>query len=228
MKTIYRIIASFPNRVMKKLQKNIEYYDGGSHATLLSKFDYDAMNDNWIGIYAITDDKKILKRWLLVHNTKYFHVMEMQLDHDAFLKYKKEALVHKLLIRKKQLRCGIDQYISVYLPSHEQDVIECCIMNILTYYAASDMMFPPFSIFKKKYQRAMEILMYNNTYMSYFAFPNLSKCSDETLIREMLTEVDVADDALAYGLTYPSGLQIHMEENEFEVYLRCFSTILSA
>lgn len=238
MRTIYRIIASFPNDIMIKLKKNIEYTDGGSHNIVLSKFQYDISKDCWTGVYAITDNKKFLKEWLSIHKKNFFNIVKTDFSKEYFLKYKKDASVHRLLLQKKKLCCGTNEKISVCMPMHEYDVIEDYIDNILSGYAADEYettSFPPFNIFKKKYQRALEIFMYTNNYLSYLSLPfvethlNLDTPGLNLDVREeLLANIEIADDALSYGLSYPSGLSIRAEQNLFEAYIKCFNVILSA
>lgn len=224
-KKIYFIYANFPTKIFKKFM-----YDPQNACALdictSKRFTYDSEYDTWRGLYAITIDKKLYKRFIDIHNHKYFKCVKRKMTLNEYQEFSK-ADNRRYELQEEKLNTELSNSIELVLVRHERDLIDSYIDEKAAELGEraydNEIHFPDYIIFKKKYQDALETLYYT-TFFTCFWSTNAEDVDDDTGINE---EVEIAMEGMSYGLTYPSGRGIAYDPNGFEIYVRVFNPILS-
>ena len=202
---VYYIYAFFPNKIFKNISPFV---------STMKNFKYNPSKDEWYGLYAASYDKKLAKWFMRTHDKKYFVLKKDDYDNS-----KKEFYEDFYLYMIKPIQMSYDvsddgnglKTMKLPLVNSEE------LMDPDTEDPEIGEKDPPFRIFKKKYQYALEVLYY--TSFEILSAPSNHHVDDY--------EADIAEDNINFGVTYPSGLAIHIESNELAHYIGIYKDILS-
>lgn len=225
--TVYLIYAVFPTPLHKLFVEQ-------GLLPHVRKPNYDPDEDTWISVYAWSTDKKMTKEFMHRHKSKYFRVIKKN-STDALYdsrRQKEKVEWDRIRLQPISLKYGVDiakgksigtfKTVPIVMTRFEQVSIDDFDMfsDFMISCDKKNLELPDFRIFKKKYRKALEILYYTTFYTMYIG--DKTKSDDEVII-----EREVACDGSNYGLTYPSGYSVYIDDNELGIYLKLFGQILS-
>ena len=208
-----------PDKVYRETFLNLVYnpYD---------YFKYDNQKDIWIGLYGFTNDQELKNKFLDIRNRKYFKVVKRTVDKDTYEKETKDPLskYKKCKIDEHSIKYGLcktgkidttncfvvmtrseKEILDDYVDNFNEEAVEKAYDNLIN--------FPDFRIFNQEIIDALETIEYTKFYSSIISL-------DENLQSEV-------DEAISYGLSYPSLKQQYSTYDEMNIFIRIFNKILS-
>ena len=189
----------------------------------------------YIGLYAWTTNKKLLKEFLIFHKAKHFVIKKKCVDAKEMESFKKKYKDKKLSRRRlyhniggvlNPGQYGKDMYTEIVLTRFEYvncseeletNAYEFCYPHCATV---------DYRLFKDKWQRILDLLNYTLHY-DLNQFDNTDNVTDKRL-EDYENRKEVAEYNLQFGLT-PMGNQIKLPvlfNNEYAMFIRLYSYFL--
>lgn len=218
---MYLIYIIIPSAIYKKIF--------ASEPNMKVKLKYNLETDEWYGLYGVAELKSVVDEFLRIRKKEFFVVKSINdiEDDDNKLDYT-TMRSHGLIIKQFPLISGstdtkngkkVAKITNAYMTINEYKTIRDIDEYSLVYgYRYMGNVFetdiPNPKIFSKEIRNDLEKLLYSNFY-----YTTLSSTEEELAI---------ANDHTSYGLTYPSGWQIHSFMNELQIFVDVFGDMLSS
>lgn len=219
---IYLIYSRLPEQIFEPISVHITIND----------FQFEPKTRLYDGLYGFTTSKKIAKAFMKIHYARYFRMVKRKITPEEYKKMVNDPTIDERIIQERLLTCGRGKEVAVALTNGEFDAISDYFSSKVSEMAELSYddpeTFPPYQLFKRKYQEALDIAYYATIFMVYLFTPfHASWNTDYDDDAGVNTEVEIAADGMNYGLSYPSGKTLYLQNNELAIYCKCFAEILN-
>lgn len=176
--------------------------------------EYDPDTKRYVSLYAITDDKHLADEFEFMHDMNLFVRIKRKVsseDYEELIKEFKPFKLYSVNLKFKYPRSydiGVDHILLTELEDSVLNDDEFGIEQSLCEYSNVD-----YSVFKKKYVRALDFLL-------YCTYNKIMYCED--------MDSDYYASNFSYGITaegFPN-YQVNLNTNIFKLYARFFALLL--
>lgn len=182
----------------------------------LPKLEQNEDNMTYYGLYAITNNKKILEEFLSIHDKKYFLIRKKKITKEEYKFIKKEKLGY--IINYNRYRIGKNKFYKLPTTNdehmHSSEDCEDMILNKMEdAYSkiVGDLPLFDYRFFNDEYSDLLEKIYFG----TFFDLMSGDESKD-----------DVAGFNMSYGLTSDGNYRLDYELNTFETFVTIYSPIL--
>lgn len=206
MKVYFVYIHNLPSETYRKMDGTV----------FLPKLELNEDNMTYYGLYAITNNKKLLEEFMSIHNKKYFFISKKKLTKEEYHFIKKEKLGYFINYNKYR----IDKNKFYKLPTtndehmHATEDCEDMVFNYMEdayQYLVKDLPFFDYRMYNDEYRDLLEKIYFG----TFFDLMSGDESKD-----------DVAGYNMGYELTSDGNYHMSYEYNTFEVFIEIYSPIL--
>lgn len=186
--------------------------------------DYVNCDGYWMGLYAWTNDKSILKEFSKIRDMKKYRIMKKDITKEEFIRFKLDYKIYQigyysfvadeLNPRRQKLHEGEKRILSVF---HENDTIMQD-GEILFYDEFTNQFNYDYEYFKEKYQDTLDALGYSTLFDVCLCGGYDKSRSEE----EMDDRSEYASYQMSYGLTLNGAEYIDLTMDKLGIYLRMY------